>query len=352
MISLCMIVKNEEETLDRCLKSVKNSVDEIVIVDTGSSDKTKDIASKYTDKVFDYIWCSNFSKARNFSISKASNNWILVLDADEIVDQFNRDSVSKFCKNNKNQSVVGRLKRINEYEDNYGIRRYIERVNRLFNRNNFYYEGLIHEQVVHKDKIKYETENIDIIIDHIGYSREVIKRTGKIQRNIKMLKKALEIGPKDPYINYQLGKSYFLAKNYDNAVMYFKKAVSLMDNFNYEYAEDLVESYGYAFLNLKKFSEASVIEKYKDFYSNSPDYFFLLALIYMNNGKFQKAAEMFLHCTELKGGKIEGITTYLPLYNIGVIFECLGLKKEAVQYYGMCGDYELAKKRISNIIDV
>lgn len=349
MISLCMIVKNEEETLDESLGGIKNFVDEIIVVDTGSVDKTKYIALKYTDKVFDYNWCDDFAKARNFSISKAENDWILVLDADEIVKQFDRNSVFEFCSCIENQFKVGRLKRINQYEDSYGKRRYIEKIGRLFNRNNFCYSGLIHEQVVHKKKIHYDTSNIDIVIDHIGYSREVLRRTNKIQRNIMMLKQELIKNDKDPYINYQLGKSYFLEKNYNNAVLYFKRSILLVTNFNYEYAEDLVESYVYALLNLNKFGESVVLEKYKIYYSNSPDYNFLLALVYMNNSKFQQAAETFLHCTELKGGKIEGITTYLPLYNIGVIFECLGLKKEAVQYYGMCGDYGLAKKRISEL---
>lgn len=349
MISLCMIVKNEEKVLDLCLGSIKNFVDEIIVVDTGSTDNTKYTALRYTDKVFDYDWCDDFSKARNFSIARAENDWILVLDADEIVKQFDRNSIFEFCSCVENQSKVGRLKRINEYEDSYGKRRYIERISRLFNKNNFCYSGSIHEQVVYKNKGNYDTSNIDITIDHVGYSKEVLKRTNKIQRNIIMLKKEIIKNEKDPYINYQLGKSYFLEKDYKNAILYFKKSILLVDNFNYEYVEDLVESYGYSLLNLNKFNEAAIIETYKRYYLNSPDYNFLLALVYMNNSKFQQAAETFLRCTELKGGRIEGITSYLPLYNIGVIFECLDLKKEAVKYYSMCRNYELAQKRISEL---
>ncbi|MBV4421995.1 glycosyltransferase family 2 protein [Clostridium tyrobutyricum] len=350
MLSLCMIVKNEEKILDRCLLSVKDYSDEIIIVDTGSSDKTKDIAYKYTDKVFDYDWCNDFSKARNFSISKAENDWILVLDADEIVNEFDKESILEFCSNRENLSKVGRIKRINEYEDVYGKRKYIERINRLFNKNIFYYSGTIHEQVVHNNGIDYQVSIVGITIDHTGYSKEVLKKTKKIERNIIMLKEALKINQNNPYINYQLGKSLFLAKDYSNAIVSFTRAIQFVDNFNYEYSEDLIESLGYALLNLNKFDKAMKIEEYSNYYSNSPDYLFLLALVYMNNGKFQKAAETFLYCTEFKDGKIEGITSYLPFYNIGVIFECLGLKKEAVGYYSMCGDYKPAKKRISNII--
>lgn len=84
-ISLCMIVKNEESVLERCLDSVSELVDEIIIVDTGSTDKTKQIAEKFTDKVFDFTWIDDFSAARNFAFEKAAMDYILWLDADDII---------------------------------------------------------------------------------------------------------------------------------------------------------------------------------------------------------------------------------------------------------------------------
>lgn len=74
-ISLCMIVKNEEMVLSRCLESIKDSVDEIIIIDTGSTDKTKEIAKLYTDKVYDFKWTQDFSQARNYSFSKATKDY-------------------------------------------------------------------------------------------------------------------------------------------------------------------------------------------------------------------------------------------------------------------------------------
>src|SRR3989344_1568817 len=86
-ISLCMIVKNEEKYLEQCLDSVKDLVDEIIIVDTGSTDKTKDIAKKFNAKTFDFKWTDDFSAARNESLKHATKDWTLVLDADEILDK-------------------------------------------------------------------------------------------------------------------------------------------------------------------------------------------------------------------------------------------------------------------------
>ncbi len=94
-ISLCMIVKNEEAILSRCLDSVADLMDEIIIVDTGSSDGTKEIAKKYTSKVFDFTWIDDFSAARNFAFSKATMDYIYSADADEMLDEENRERFKK-----------------------------------------------------------------------------------------------------------------------------------------------------------------------------------------------------------------------------------------------------------------
>lgn len=90
-ISLCMIVKNEEKILERCLRTISDLMDEIIIVDTGSTDRTKEIAGKYTDKVYDFAWVDDFSKARNFAFSKATKEYIYSADADEVIDEENRE---------------------------------------------------------------------------------------------------------------------------------------------------------------------------------------------------------------------------------------------------------------------
>lgn len=90
-ISLCMIVKNEEKILERCLSCVADLMDEIIIVDTGSTDRTKEIAAKYTDKIYDFEWVFDFSAARNYAFSKATGDYIYSADADEVIDERNRE---------------------------------------------------------------------------------------------------------------------------------------------------------------------------------------------------------------------------------------------------------------------
>lgn len=91
--SLCMIVKNEEKVLGRCLDSLADIMDEIIIVDTGSDDRTKEIAGRYTDKIYDFEWIGDFSAARNFASSKASGEYIYTADADEYLDEENRQKL-------------------------------------------------------------------------------------------------------------------------------------------------------------------------------------------------------------------------------------------------------------------
>ena len=97
-LSLCMIVKNEERHLTRCLLSATPAVDEMIVVDTGSTDRTKDIAKAFGAKVFDFPWTNDFSEARNVSLSKASGDWILVLDADEVISALDYPAIEKIVK--------------------------------------------------------------------------------------------------------------------------------------------------------------------------------------------------------------------------------------------------------------
>ncbi|MDV4149716.1 glycosyltransferase [Clostridium sp. AL.422] len=349
MISLCMIVKNEGKNLEKALDSIAKYIEDIVIVDTGSIDNTKEIAKKYTNKVYDFKWGNDFSKARNFSISKATNDWVLILDADEVICKFDKEKIESFIKNNN--KTVGRIKRINPFEDGKEIKKYIERVNRLFNKKYFYYEGTIHEQVVCKDKNQYKMRPIEIEAYHIGYLNEVMNKTNKLERNVKLLIEAIKNSPDDPYLYYQIGKSYYTKKDYKKAYDNFKKSIEICTDFKYEYTEDLVESYGYALLKCGNYKEAMELINYKNYYGNLPDFNFVMGLIYMNNGEFQKAIESFEKCIGEKEGKFEGINSYQPNYNIGVIYEILGLKEIAIEYYQICGEYIPAKKRIEIMLE-
>lgn len=350
--SICMIIKNEEKYLARCLEAIKDYVDEIIIVDTGSTDSSKDIAKQYTHKVYDFKWCNDFSSARNFSISKATNDWILVLDADEIILEFDKDNVYRFIEKYKKEKTVGRIKVINLFEEDGEIKKNITYISRLFNKNIFCYEGIIHEQIIAKNKKHHQVKSIGINVEHFGYLDENMRSKNKFERNISLLKSEINKNPKDPYYHYQLGKTYYKVKRYKEALENFKEAISICDNFRCEYAEDLITSYGYALLKCEKYSEAMELVNYQQYYSQSSDYNFIIGLICMNNGRFQEAINEFKKCIGGTEGRIKGINSYQPNYNIGVIYETLGFQEKAMEFYYQCKEYLPAKQRIEYILQI
>ncbi|AUN08280.1 glycosyltransferase family 2 protein [Clostridium botulinum] len=136
-ISLCMIVKNEEITLERCLNCGEDFVDEIIIVDTGSTDKTKEIAKKFTDKIYDFEWLQDFAAARNFSFSKATKEYIFYLDADDIILEEDQKKLKKL-KSSLDKSIDSVTMFYNMNLDKDGIPALSYRKNRLVRRaNNF-----------------------------------------------------------------------------------------------------------------------------------------------------------------------------------------------------------------------
>jgi Predicted O-linked N-acetylglucosamine transferase, SPINDLY family len=343
-ISLCMIVKDEEKYIEKSLRNIKDKVEEIIVVDTGSKDRTKEIVKKYTDKIYDYEWCEDFSKARNYSISKAKNNWILVLDADEICSEFHVNKINDFIK--ASIDTIGRINIINYYGKASETKKSSTRLGRLFNKNFYEYNGSIHEQLTSKNKSEVKMLNVNISVEHFGYTEEDIMEKMKVIRNESLLLKELQKNPKDPYVLYQLGKTYFIGKRYYKALNYFRESIEVLEDEKFEYAEDLIESYGYSLLNTKKYKEALSLEKYINRYSELADFNFLIGLIYMNNGKFEDSIKTFMKCTNLVESKSEGVNSYLAYYNIGIIYECLGAKDKAIEFYKMCKNYEPAIERL------
>ena len=179
-LSLCMIVKDEEENLDNCLASVKDIVDEIVIVDTGSTDNTKQIAKKYTDKVYDYEWCYDFSKARNFSFDKATSEYIIWLDGDDIVPSISAKKISEW-KTSEDDSEVVMCSYVNVYDENLKpIFEYMrERI--VKNLPSLRFIDPIHEVIVPYGKV---TKREDIKIYHNRKNKPYTDRNLNIYRRM------------------------------------------------------------------------------------------------------------------------------------------------------------------------
>jgi len=345
MISICIITKNENKNLEECLRHIEKLKYEIVVVDTGSTDNSVATAKKYTDQVYFFEWCDDFSAARNFSISKASGDIIIVIDSDEFIVEFDKAAVEKIFE--QKEKVIGRISIKETFGANaeFGA---VDHVNRVFSKKHYCYAGRIHEQVVAivNDTSENDTSivNLPITVLHNGYGGEETRKS-KAERNIALLKRELEIR-EDPYMLYQLGKSFYMIAEYQKACECFSKGLEFDVNPELEYVIDMVETYGYSLINTRQYETALQFENIYDQFGNTADFLFLMGLVYMNNEMYEKAIEELEKATRCKQSRVIGVNSYLAWYNIGVILECLGYKDDAIMYYKKCGSYEKAVERL------
>lgn len=254
MITLSMIVKNEESRLPDCLSSVKNIVDEIVIVDTGSSDKTVEIAESFGAKVFSFRWINDFSAARNFALEKSASGWILYLDADETLSISSQKELLKIKKSKADKAYFCKI--INKDEKNN--RPSIMLYPRLFpNKKEIRFEGAVHEQIENSLRINnIPIVNSSIEIIHEGYNLSEPDLKKKAERNLILLLKEYKNNP-SPYVSFQLGQTYAILEKTDKAEKFFFTALedeSIRSEF---------KSAAYRYLAVKYF-ERFDIEKAKE----------------------------------------------------------------------------------------
>lgn len=344
-ISVCMIVKNEEKNIEKCLEKLTPYPFELIVVDTGSNDRTKELALKYTKYVYDFVWIDDFSAARNFSIEKASNDWILVIDCDEFVEELDHAKIQELIS--IYPQSIGQLTRKNIcYDSNHDTLYTTDLVERLFHRGYYHYEGRIHEQVVRKDHSMGSAFEIPLFVLHTGYTGTQDDLTEKAERNIRLLMLDLQDNPEDPYTYFQLGESYMLQNDYENAYTYFDKGLFFDVDESLEYVKRMVVSYGYCLLHTNRMEQAATLSGVYDAFCNNADYLFLMGNIYLRLMRNEEALALFLKATQTEEHFDEGTNSYRAFHNIGCIYEAYGLYQEAITYYQKAGDYPMSMERL------
>ena len=321
-ISVCIITKNEEKYIETCLQNLKKYDWEIIVTDTGSTDRTLEICQKYTSLIYHFDWIDDFSAARNFCISKASNDWILSVDSDEYLtnEQTDVELAKLLTSCISHPEYAGMVDIINPQSIAPNSSTSVEPVARFFHKKHYHFEGKIHEQLMPFNNNKPTYQKTPFTLYHEGYADSATLQK-KALRNIELLKKDLESKPNDPYLYFQLGQSYFVMGDMYQAYTLFQKGLEFDVDPNVQYVRTMVESYGHSMLALKKYEEALSFEGiYQEFCSHA-DFVFLMGLIYMNNGLFDEAVTQFIQATNLQDYSVEGVNSYLAYYNIGVIYE-------------------------------
>jgi len=227
LLSLCMIVKNEADFLGQCLDSVQDAVDEMVIVDTGSTDVTPNIARAYGAKIVTHPWHDDFSAARNAGLAQATGNWILQLDADEIVSPESSAQLRPLLAHTTADALRVRIRNLlppgelRAYDDFF--------LPRLFrNRPDFRFEQPIHEQIrpsIERAGGRIADSNLTIL--HYGYARQTAQGgQSRARRNWALLQKALAATPNDAYLLYQAGATCKALGDEAGATAYLQRALA------------------------------------------------------------------------------------------------------------------------------
>jgi len=253
-LSACMMVKDEEINLSRCLQSIKSFVDEIIVVDTGSSDRTVQIAESFGASVYHHAWADDFSLHRNQSLSYATGNWVLIIDADEELI-FGKDGIThvrETLKNSKDKNGFALI--LKNIQSGRVTSQNIHP--RFFRKGHISYTGIVHNQPVFKGTVELLPES-DIHLRHYGYDyKNIVKKS---ERSIPLLEKQLEENPNNWQVYYYLCQIYGYLRDLEKSIEMGQIYIDHKDDLNAyghkNFQESIYTSLLSSFMELGKVEE-------------------------------------------------------------------------------------------------
>lgn len=357
-INLVMIVKNEQRSLERCLSSVRGLVDEIIIADTGSEDATKEIAKRFGARLYDFVWCDDFSAARNFALEQSDADWNLILDADEYLHPLNRKELERQLTTLGQQlggMFLGAISRYDPYPEPDGeLGTSISQIPRLLPKQ-VRYKGRIHEQ----PDSALPCYLLEIEADHDGYLVE-----NKGERNLPYLQRAVKEEPEEAYYHFQLAMTLRNLGRLEESLPEFRCFYQQTNEEN-GYRREGVLLYLYTLLDLETeplLEEAfSVLKKEEKSLGDQAEYHFVCGIFYMkfvlanvekNISYLPKIEESYLNCLKIgehpECGGVVGAGSFKAWYNLGLWYEVSGALEKAKYCYQQAAEqgYAPAKQRL------
>ncbi len=337
-ISLCMIVRNEEQVLSRCLDSIKSIVDEIIIIDTGSEDNTKDIAMQYTPNVYDFQWIDDFAAARNISFEKATMNYCMWMDADDILPETEQQKLVEW-KTNTNLSTapdVVMLKYVTAFDKDEQPSFFYYR-ERLLRNGKFVWKGRVHEAIIPSGKIEY----LNIYFEHRSIKTHYSKRNLKIYETMKL--SGDELSPRDLF--YYARELYY--HNYhETALYYFEKFLKCPNAF----IENQVEACRIASYCCYALHDSAKALYYLfhalTYRIPSGELCCDIGKHYLDREDYEQAIFWYQAAmnapmkTENGGFVMEECYNYLPCIQLSVCYDRLQQPLDAIYYHRLAGAYQ------------
>ena len=328
-LSVAMIVKDEEEVLERCLNCVKNFADEIIIVDSGSTDATKKIAARFTEFVYDFEWVYDFSAARNFAISKATCDLVMWLDADDVIDGENIEKIKKI--KNDDTFDLGYLYYVIEENGEEKLKYFRERI---FRRSlKYYFFGVVHEVIVPRGRVKY----FDAKIVHCKL------KTGDPLRNINLIFRQLAAGKNlEPRLKYYFGRELLSLKAYRQAITVFEDFLSSDGWVENKIDACICLGYAYNCIFLRDMALNSFLRSFAYAPPRSEGCCGVAAILF-DDGKYEAAAYWYKVAIECKSCLESGAFVnpdfcgFIPNIRLAVIYDRLGKFDLAEKYNDEAG---------------
>lgn len=362
-----MIVKNEEKNIERALSWGKGVVSEQIVVDTGSTDRTVEIAKKMGAEVYFFPWQDDFSLAKNFAISKCRYPWIAMLDADESFSEQDAKKMKDYIALvEKDPKVHGLRTAIADIDPNGQVVSLDSTVRLFRNREDIRYRRAIHEQLCLTNGEDFRPANCgnNLTVLHTGYQAEVLSKKLKEKRNINLLQKELEKNPEEFDLYVYLGMEYAFRKMWREAITQYRKfyaylpekaenykavlAMGLSAHLNalYQLSEEVRtegQTAGQEVLDTERqalFCEAEeLLEKGREFLPERTDYLYRIAVLYYRNGFYENGLSLLLEYLEKKEKEQntvfskEALSEMLSVYGmLADSYFRLGKYREAVQY--------------------
>jgi glycosyltransferase involved in cell wall biosynthesis len=337
-LSLCMIVKDEEEMLPRSLAAVKDAVDEIIVVDTGSTDRTVEIAESFGARVLHHEWTGDFAAARNVSFDAATSDWILYLDADEVLIKEDGERLRALTQRVWREAFY--LVETNHTGDAGDGEALTHNALRVFrNRDEYRFEGRLHEQIANKLPA-FNPERLEatsVRVEHFGYLASVRDAKEKTRRNIELLEKQREEGASGPFLHFNLGTEYAAARENERALAEFRISWELLERQGFDgfgFVPSLVGRLTRAYRINGFHTEArDQADRGLALFPGFTDLMLEQAHSYAEEARFAEAAELFERCIEMG----DAPSKYSATVGCGTFFALVGLA-EVRRHQGRRGD--------------
>lgn len=330
LLSLCIITKDEENRLPSCLQHIKEIADEIIIVDTGSTDNTLQIAKQFGAKTYRKKWTNDFGAARNYALDKAKGKWVLFLDADETILQ---EEIKQIPPLLDNPMTEGYLFYIDTYLENHEVASHTQALRLFRNRKEYRYQYRVYERI--PDEVMTITKETGITIYH---QPNPDRHRYMQQLKMDLLKEEIITQPTDSYLRYVYGIELLNKNDYEQSIVHFQEALKYIDNYHI-FSPHLYKLLAYSLESIEKYKE--VIDTTNEgliYYPFYTDLVYLRGKAYKELEQYQQALNDFERCMQLGDAAANmvpevGIGSYKALYLSGQIHEELLNFDTAISFY-------------------